>query len=946
MSFAPIETTAAPATRRLAEPLELPDLPDPPSRRPFPLVASIVPVIGAVVMWQVTGSMFMLWFAALGPFMAVASLLDGARGARRDRRRAERDLEQACVRLREEVDRRHDEERSLRCAAAPDVARAAGRDGWTWRRRGDLVVGTGEAPSVVVVSGGEGPSAEQLRTDAAVLQNAPVTVPWQGGICVRGDDVTGRAIVRALALQLCVRNPPSAVRLVGEPLGEDWAHGLPHAASDVAVDAAQVAVVRAGEPIPAQIDAVIALAVPGEAVPHECAALLEVDAGLRGRLVADGGDVDLALEAISVPQAAAVAETMAARDAHAAVVLPDGPVPFDHVARRDRDEHDADVAPSGLRAAVGLGPHASDAQPPIVTVDLVADGPHAVVVGTTGAGKSEFLTTWIASLAATTSPSELVFLLGDFKGGTAFEHLRALPHVSGVLTDLDGGGARRAVEGLRAEIRRRERAIAGAGARDVTDPRVGLARLVIVVDEFAALLQEHPDLHAVFTDVAARGRALGMHLVLGTQRAAGVLRDALIANCPLRVSLRVAEDRESTQIIGSDAATRIPGDAAHRGVGYVRRASDQAASIARFSLTRAQDVAAIAERYAGVEPAQGPLLPELPVEWRPDAQQEDDGGLVFGLADDPAEQRQHVVSVRPGADRGLFVIGGAGSGKTSLAAWIVECSVRRGLRVIAVPRDSEGAWDALDAALADPPDVFVVDDADALLARFPTEYAQAAGERLEAIVRDAGSTGTTIVLTVARLTGVVSKIADVLPRRVVLALPAVHDHTAAGADRALFDAQRSPGRAVVDGLEVQLAHAERVPARDEMTDPSRWVPTAPVTGMVLRAAARRASGLRAAWGDRAHVLLIDDVPPGSTPESLADGSAAPLVLAGEADAWQRQYALLQRVRSAGDMVVGADCASDLRTLVGERDLPPYARPRAARAWLVAAGDAPVRVVLP
>lgn len=70
------------------------------------------------------------------------------------------------------------------------------------------------------------------------------------------------------------------------------------------------------------------------------------------------------------------------------------------------------------------------------------------------------------------------------------------------------------------------------------------------------------------------------------------------------------------------------------------------------------------------------------------------------------------------------------------------------------------------------------------------------------------------------------------------------------------------------------------------------------------------------------------------------------MICGDGDAWQRQYALLQRVRSSGDMVVGSDCASELRTIVGERELPPYARPRAARAWLIAAGEAPERIVLP
>src|SRR5690606_5726595 len=268
MTFAPVETSAAPATRRLAEPLELPGLPDPPSRRPFPLLASLVPVVGAVVMWQVTGSVFMLWFAALGPFMAVASIFDTARQAKRERRRAERELHEACEHTRGDVARRHDEERTLRRAAAPDVARAAGEDGWTWRRQGALVVGSGVAPSIVRVTGGSGDEAEALRADAQGLEDAPVTVDWEAGVCVRGDAVAGAAVVRALALQLVMRHPPQALRLIARPLGEDWGDALPHASTDVAPDAVRVAVIRASDAPPPQADAVIALALPGEPIPH------------------------------------------------------------------------------------------------------------------------------------------------------------------------------------------------------------------------------------------------------------------------------------------------------------------------------------------------------------------------------------------------------------------------------------------------------------------------------------------------------------------------------------------------------------------------------------------------------------------------------------------------------------------------------------------------------
>src|SRR5690606_13328441 len=191
---------------------------------------------------------------------------------------------------------------------------------------------------------------------------------------------------------------------------------------------------------------------------------------------------------------------------------------------------------------------------------------------------------------------------------------------------------------------------------------------------------------------------------------------------------------------------------------------------------------------------------------------------------------QTPVTLMPGSDRGLFVIGGSGSGKTSFAHWVAGAGEAAGYRVVRVPRDSEGAWDALERAEQDPPELFVIDDADALIARFPSEYAQAAGEKLEQIVRDAGATGTSVVLTAARMTGAVSKIADVLPRRVVLAVPAVHDHTAAGADRELYDPHRAPGRAVVGAHETQLAMPEAAGEITVENDPARWIPTAPLTG--------------------------------------------------------------------------------------------------------------------
>ena len=114
----------------------------------------------------------------------------------------------------------------------------------------------------------------------------------------------------------------------------------------------------------------------------------------------------------------------------------------------------------------------------------------------------------------------------------------------------------RAVRSLAAELRRRERVLRDAMAADVTATEE--PRLVVVVDEFRALLEARPALASVFTDVAARGRSLGVHLVLCTQRPAGSIRDELATNCGLRIALRVLDPADSTAVIGTPGAAALP----------------------------------------------------------------------------------------------------------------------------------------------------------------------------------------------------------------------------------------------------------------------------------------------------------------------------------------------------------------------------------------------------
>ncbi|WBB91241.1 FtsK/SpoIIIE domain-containing protein [Verrucosispora sp. WMMC514] len=219
----------------------------------------------------------------------------------------------------------------------------------------------------------------------------------------------------------------------------------------------------------------------------------------------------------------------------------------------------------GMQATIGLTEHGP------LTVDLHRDGPHGLVVGTTGAGKSEFLRTVVASLACAHSPDALTFLLVDFKGGGAFDACAALPHTVGLVTDLDEHLAARALRCLRAELRHRERRLREAGVSDIDDlvaPDPPLPRLLIVIDEFATLAVELPGFLGALVDVAQRGRSLGIHLLLATQRPQGVVDGKIRANTNLRVALRVQDEADSRDVLGTRQAADI--DRHRPGRAYVR----------------------------------------------------------------------------------------------------------------------------------------------------------------------------------------------------------------------------------------------------------------------------------------------------------------------------------------------------------------------------------------
>jgi S-DNA-T family DNA segregation ATPase FtsK/SpoIIIE len=220
-------------------------------------------------------------------------------------------------------------------------------------------------------------------------------------------------------------------------------------------------------------------------------------------------------------------------------------------------------------------------QPLCLDLKHTGHGPHGLVAGTTGSGKSELLQTLVVALALTHHPHDVGFVLVDFKGGGAFSVLVDLPHVQGLVTDLGPDLAGRALVSLRAEMNRRKRLFSDAGVNDIAAyqqlHRQGrviepLPRLVVIVDEFAELVADLPDFIEGLIGVARIGRSLGVHLILATQSPAGVIKQQIWANARFRICLRAESRQESLEMLHRpDAAAlpRVPGR------GYLQVGNDE-----------------------------------------------------------------------------------------------------------------------------------------------------------------------------------------------------------------------------------------------------------------------------------------------------------------------------------------------------------------------------------
>jgi DNA segregation ATPase FtsK/SpoIIIE, S-DNA-T family len=603
-----------------------------------------------------------------------------------------------------------------------------------WERRGDhadafvVSLGIGEVlwqPPVTGAAGGSATTRE--RDDVADLATLPdLPTPLAIGpdtrLAIKGPPERCRGMARALIVQLAANCGPADVRVVvvtQQPFLWQCLRGLPHAMAtdgtlmvvdeagltdvvsqcevpgDAAISPHLVVVTDAPELLAARTSplrrlatsdrspALVVLVDPDGGIPHLCTGLLQLTSSRFARWIVDTTSSTLpqqvCVAGVGVAAIRAVCASLSALSDPEDALSGSNSIPRDlGLASLLAMTNPGALEPGAIAATwLAAGPNPTPraalgmAADGIVDIDLVRDGPHGLLAGTTGAGKSELLRSLVVSLAMSSSPDHLTFVLVDYKGGSTFDACAALPHVVGVVTDLDDRLADRALRSLHAELRFRERLLREHGAGDLDDLRrratgVVLPRLVVVIDEFAALVSEQPDFLHALVGIAQRGRSLGVHLLLATQRPNGVISDDIRANTNLRVALRLQDQADAVDVTGDPAAALLPRGLPGRAI--MRLGPDEYVTFQTARCTAESgeggsdlqvmvDAIGRAAELVGVTAPRQPWLSPLPAELA--APQS-----AVALLDDPDRQSQPWMDRRPG-DGHLLLAGAAGAGLTT-----------------------------------------------------------------------------------------------------------------------------------------------------------------------------------------------------------------------------------------------------------------------------------------
>ena len=509
---------------------------------------------------------------------------------------------------------------------------------------------------------------------------------------------------------------------------------------DRALEPDAAAVSRLLDACPAAGISVVWLTDTRERVPRQAQAVVECRPPLSGELstisftdpkTADlAVDIDRAAPDFAAKTGMALAPLRDASSANAATAIPRVVPLFTALGIEAVDGHWIEQQWKVDRGYALQGPIGyTDAGPLIL--DIVEHGPHGLIGGTSGAGKSELVMSMVAGLIAYNPPTKINFLFIDYKGGASSDLFKDVPHTVGYVTNLDGLLAMRALTSLRAELNRRMNLMQGK-AKDLAEmiekyPDEAPPSLVIVVDEFATLVKEIPDFVTGIVDIAQRGRSLGIHLMLATQRPSGSVNDNIKANTNLRISLRMLDGGESSAVIGVPDAAAIPaplkgrgfakmgpgelvafqsawsgapllaesgtppvvvkpfGAAAERtlaaaGVAALVQNAGPAAAAEDSGPQRTQidallGAVAAAGEQLGYERGRAPWLevlpPVVPIEaarsqQRTEVPAEPGARIVIGMIDDPASQAQYPAEINLARSGGLILSGTGGSGKSTM----------------------------------------------------------------------------------------------------------------------------------------------------------------------------------------------------------------------------------------------------------------------------------------